>query len=64
MKSLSFSASFDQTQGNPNGIDPRLACILTKYAGQSNKTNFLGEIRNASCFVNGVFFLIFTRRGC
>ena len=42
MKSLSFSASFDQTQANPNGIDPRLACILTKYAGQSNKTNFLG----------------------
>ena len=42
MKSLSFSASFDQTQVNPNGIDPRLACILTKYAGQSNKTNFLG----------------------
>ena len=42
MKSLSFSASFDQNQGNPNGIDPRLACILTKYAGQSNKTNFLG----------------------
>ena len=42
MKSLSFSASFDQTQGSPNGIDPRLACILSKYAGQSNKTNFLG----------------------
>ena len=42
MKALSFSASYDQTQGNPNGIDPRLACILTKYAGQSNKTNFLG----------------------
>ncbi len=42
MKSLSFSASFDQDQGNPNGIDSRLACILTKYAGQSNKTNFLG----------------------
>jgi len=42
MKSLSFSASYDQTQGNPNGIDSRLACILTKYAGQSNKTNFLG----------------------
>ena len=49
MKSLSFSASFDQTQGNPNGIDPRLACILTKYAGQSNKTNFLGlfELSNS-----------------
>lgn len=42
MKSLSFSASYNQTQGNPNGIDSRLACILTKYAGQSNKTNFLG----------------------
>ena len=42
MKALSFSASYDQTQGNPNGIDSRLACILTKYAGQSNKTNFLG----------------------
>lgn len=42
MKSLSFSASFDQNEGNPNGIDSRLACILTKYAGQSNKTNFLG----------------------
>mgnify|MGYP000418302954 CR=1 FL=1 len=48
MKSLSFSASFDQTQANPNVIDPRLACILTKYAGQSNKTNFLGlfELNN------------------
>ena len=48
MKSLSFSASFDQTQGSPNGIDPRLACILSKYAGQSNKTNFLGlfELNN------------------
>ena len=48
MKSLSFSASFNQTEGNPNGINPRLACILGKYAGQSNKTNFLGlfELNN------------------
>ncbi|MBT3281989.1 MAG: arginase [Cryomorphaceae bacterium] len=48
MKSLSFSASFNKTQGNPNGIDSRLACILSKYAGQSNKTNFLGlfELNN------------------
>jgi hypothetical protein len=48
MKSLSFSASFNQNEGNPNGISPRLACILSKYAGQSNKTNFLGlfELNN------------------
>ena len=48
MKSLSFSASFNQIEGNPNGINPRLACILSKYAGQSNKTNFLGlfELNN------------------
>ena len=48
MKSLSFSASFNQNEGNPNGINPRLACILSKYAGQSNKTNFLGlfELNN------------------
>ena len=41
MKSLSI-------QGNPNGIDPRLSCILSKYAGQSNKANFLGlfELNN------------------
>ena len=33
---------------NPNGIDPRLSCILAKYAGQSNKTNFFGlfELNN------------------
>ena len=37
MKSLSFMAS-----SNPNGIDPRLACILSKYAGQSIKTYFFG----------------------
>ena len=41
MKSLS-------NQGNPNGIDPRLSCILSKYAGQSNRANFLGlfELNN------------------
>jgi len=27
---------------NPNGIDSRLACILSKYVGQSNKTSFFG----------------------
>ena len=40
MKSLSFSASFNQDQGNPNGIDSRLSCILAKYAGIGNKSNF------------------------
>ena len=41
MKSLS-------NQGNPNGIDPRLSCILSKYAGQSNRADFLGlfELNN------------------
>ena len=37
MKSLSFSGN-----SNPNGIDTRLACILSKYAGQSNRTSFFG----------------------
>ena len=40
MKSLSFSSSFDQNHGNPNGIDSRLACILAKYAGIGNLINF------------------------
>ena len=56
MKSLSFSASFDQTQGNPNGIDPRLACILTKYAGQSNKTSFLGLFELSNNKVSGKLY--------
>lgn len=37
MKSLSFSAN-----SNPSGIDSRLACILSKYVGQSNKISFFG----------------------
>ncbi len=37
MKSLLFSAT-----SNPNGIDSRLACILSKYAGQSMRTSFFG----------------------
>ena len=39
---VGFDMKALNTQGNPNGIDPRLSCILAKYAGQSNKTNFLG----------------------
>jgi len=37
MKSLSFLAN-----SNPSGIDSRLACILSKYVGQSNKISFFG----------------------
>ena len=39
---VSFDMKALNTQGNPNGIHPRLSCILAKYAGQSNKTSFLG----------------------
>ena len=39
---VGFDMKSLNNQGNPNGIDPRLSCILAKYAGQSNKTNFLG----------------------
>ena len=37
MKSLSFYGN-----SNPNGIDSRLACILSKYAGQNIKTSIFG----------------------
>ena len=37
MKSLSFYGN-----SNPNGIDSRLACILSKYVGQSIKTSIFG----------------------
>ena len=56
MKSLSFSASFNQTGGNPNGINPRLACILSKYAGQSNKTNFLGLFELNNNFISNKLY--------
>ena len=56
MKSLSFSASFNQTAGNPNGINPRLACILSKYAGQSNKTNFLGLFELNNNFISNKLY--------
>ena len=39
---VGFDMKSLNNQGNPNGISPRLACILAKYAGQSNKANFLG----------------------
>ena len=56
MKSLSFSASCNQTAGNPNGINPRLACILSKYAGQSNKTNFLGLFELNNNFISNKLY--------
>ena len=47
---VGFDMKSLNSQGNPNGIDPRLSCILAKYAGQSNKTNFLGlfELNDSS----------------
>ena len=50
MKSLSFSGN-----SNPNGIDTRLACILSKYAGQSNKTSFFGLFDlNKTWIISGI----------
>ena len=45
---VGFDMKSLNNQGNPNGIDPRLSCILAKYAGQSNSADFLGlfELNN------------------
>ena len=45
---VGFDTKSLNSQGSPNGIDPRLSCILAKYAGQSNKANFFGlfELNN------------------
>ena len=39
---VGFDMKSLNNHSNPNGISPRLSCILAKYAGQSNKANFLG----------------------
>ena len=49
MKSLNI-------MGNPNGIDPRLSCILSKYAGQSNKTYFLGLFELSDNFISNKLY--------
>jgi hypothetical protein len=42
VKSLSFNSNVSSDISYPNGINPRLACILAKYAGSSFKTQFFG----------------------
>ena len=42
MKCLSWQASADPLKGNPNGVDSRTICALTRYAGISDRVSFLG----------------------
>ena len=42
MKCLSWQATADPLNGNPNGIDSRVICALTRYAGISDRVSFLG----------------------
>lgn len=42
MKCLSWQATADPLKGNPNGIDSRVICALTRYAGISDRVSFLG----------------------
>ena len=42
MKCLSWEASADPLKGQPNGIDSRSICALSRYAGISDRVSFLG----------------------
>ena len=42
MKCLSWEATADPLKGQPNGIDSRNVCALTRYAGISDRVSFLG----------------------
>ena len=42
MKCLSWQASADPLNGNPNGVDSRTICALTRYAGIRDRVSFLG----------------------
>ena len=42
MKCLSWQAIADPLNGNPNGIDSRTICALTRYAGLSDRVSFMG----------------------
>jgi uncharacterized membrane-anchored protein len=42
MKCLSWHAIADPLKGQPNGIDSRTICSLTRYAGISARVSFLG----------------------
>ena len=50
MKALSWVSSGDSEYGNPNGIDSRLICILSRYSGISDKCRYFGlfELLNNS----------------
>ncbi len=50
MKVLSWVSSGDSECGNPNGIDSRLICILSRYSGISDKCRYFGlfELLNNS----------------
>ena len=50
MKALSWVSSGDSEYGNPNGIDSRLICILSRYSGISDKCKYFGlfELLNNS----------------
>ena len=42
MKCLSWQAIADPLKGQPNGIDSRTICRLTRYAGISDRISFMG----------------------
>ena len=42
MKCLSWEATADPLKGQPNGIDSRTICALSRYAGISDRVSFLG----------------------
>ena len=42
LKCLSWHAIADPLKGQPNGIDSRTICSLTRYAGISDRVSFLG----------------------
>tara|TARA_B100001250_G_scaffold194444_1_gene167076 strand:+ start:4076 stop:5212 length:1137 start_codon:yes stop_codon:yes gene_type:complete len=50
MKALSWVSSGNFENGNPNGIDSRLICILSRYSGISDKCRYFGlfELLNNS----------------
>ena len=42
LKCLSWQATADPLKGQPNGIDSRIICALSRYAGISDRVSFLG----------------------
>lgn len=42
MKCLSWEATADPLKGQPNGIDSRTICALSRYAGISDRVGFIG----------------------